>query len=371
MKWGGLFWGLLTLGGLLRAETGDWLDADARAFLIQMPKAELHVHLEGLLEPEQYLELVARNGLEPKYPTVEAVKERLIYQRDLNTFIEVYEELLSAMYTEEDFYEVAMAYIERVAAQGVLRVEMFFDPQMHTTRGIPLDVVMRALIRARADAATQFGVSLAYIPCFNRDRSAESAMALLPELVAWKEKAALLGIGLDNPEVAGFPDKFAEVFAAAAEAGFRLTTHCDVNIPNSVAHHWGALDVLKVERIDHGLNVIDDPALVAAVKARGIGLTACVTLLYRDIPGRIEDRAQRVRGLVDAGIPLCLNSDDPGLMRSLYVGDLYVLLAETGLFTREEMVNMARDSFRMAWIPDAEKAALLERLEAFVGKDEG
>lgn len=331
-----------------------------------IPKAELHIHVEGTIEPEHYLELMARNELPTKYATADAVKERLKYQRDLNTFIEVYEEILSSMVTESDFYEVAMAYYRKVASQGTVYVELFFDPQMHTSRGLSLETVMAGLLRARADAGLELGLEAHYIACFNRDRSAASAMEHLLALVPWKD--AILGIGLDNPEEIDFPKKFEAVFQRGRELGFRLTTHCDVNVPNTIAHHWGALDVLKVERIDHGLNVMDEPALIEAVRDRGIGLTACPTLLYLDIPGRIEARVGAVKGLLDADILVSVHSDDPGLMRSLYVGDILQLTQETGELSQAEVVELVKNAFRIAWIPEARKAAYLARVDAWVAE---
>jgi adenine deaminase len=334
-----------------------------QAFALRVPKAELHIHLEGTLEPDHYLELIARNGLEARYTTVEAVQERLLDQRDLNSFIEVYEELLSAMRTEDDFYEVALAYCRKVASQGVVYVEMFFDPQMHTIRDVPLETVMAGLLRARSEALSSLGLTLNFIACFNRDRSAESAAHHLEELVAWQE--VILGIGLDNPEEIDFPKKFAPVYQRASDLGFRLTTHCDVNVPNTLQHHWDAIHLLRVERIDHGLNVIDDPALLELVLEKGIGLTACPTLLYLDLPGRMEARSGAVKALLEAGVPVCVNSDDPGMMRSLYVGDLLALTVEAAGLSREQALELARNSFRIAWLSEEDKARYLALVDAF------
>jgi len=345
-------------------------------FVMGLPKTELHVHLEGTIEPEDYLELVARNGLESPYATAEAVRERLTYQRDLDTFIEVYEELLSALTTARDFEESVVRYAARVAAQGVVYVEMFFDPQMHTSRGIALDEVMAGLAAGRARAAAEHGVEIAFIACFNRDRSAESAHAHLEDLADYRD--LVIGIGLDNPEVIDFPKKFQSVFARAAELGFRLTTHLDVNVPNTLTHHHDAIALLGIERIDHGLNVIDDPDLVAKVLERGIGLTGCATLMYRHAPGsaqtdaRLSERFGRVRRLVEAGVEISLNSDDPGMMRGLYVGDLYLLGYEGGYLELDELVTLARNGFHTAWLDDARRDAYLKRFASFVdGIDKG
>ncbi len=331
-------------------------DADAiRSFIMGMPKAELHIHLEGTLEAEDYLEIMARNDLPSRYPDAAAVRDRLQYARDLDTFIEVYEELLSAMQTAWDFEDVAMRYVARVADQGVVHVEMFFDPQMHTYRGIPLATVMAGLQRAHERAREEFGVSLWFIACFNRDRSRDSALRHLEALRPYRD--LVIGVGLDNPEEIDFPEKFAPVFARAAELGFRRTTHLDVDVPNTNAHHWAVLDLLDVERIDHGLNVADDPELIQEVRARGIALTACPTLLFREIPGRLESRLARIRTLLQAGIQISLHSDDPGLMRDLYIGDLYLLAHEEGGFSRKEIEALARNSFLSSWIDDDRRNA--------------
>lgn len=179
----------------------------------------------------------------------------------------------------------------------------------------------------------------------------------------------ILGIGLDNPEEIDFPKKFASVYSRARELGFRLTTHCDVNVPNTLAHHWGAIELLQVERVDHGLNVIDDPALLNVVRRRGIGLTACPTLLYLDIPGRMESRAGAIKTLLEAGVQVCVNSDDPGMMRSLYVGDLLALTVEEVDLSREQTLELARNSFRIAWLSDSDRNRYLKRVDDFAERN--
>ncbi|MEM9622612.1 MAG: adenosine deaminase [Pseudomonadota bacterium] len=341
-----------------------------QAFLLELPKTELHIHLEGTIEPEDYLALVEKNNLKSPYATADAVRERLTYQKDLNTFIEVYEELLSALVTTDDFEQAIVRYAGRVAAQGVVYVEMFFDPQMHTSRGIPLEQVMAGLQAGKARAAAEHGVEVWFIACFNRNRTAESAMAHLEQLTDYRD--LVIAVGLDNPEVIDFPSKFAAVFARAAELDFRRTTHLDVNVPNTLAHHHDSISLLGVERIDHGLNVIDDPALVKTVQDKSIGLAACVTLLYRHVPGeaetleRLEDRFGRMRQLLDAGVVISLNSDDPGLMSSLYVGDLYVLGYREGYLSLQHLVALARNGFEIAWMDDEAKAGYLERFADFL-----
>ncbi|MCC5888127.1 MAG: adenosine deaminase [Gammaproteobacteria bacterium] len=354
----------LVLAAPLQAHAGAADPGAVADFIMGLPKTELHIHLEGTLEAEDYLALMARNGRDSPYGDAAAVRDRLTYARDLDTFIEVYEELLGAMETAHDFEQVAMTYIERVSAQGVIYVEMFFDPQMHTYRGVALETVMEGLYRAHARAPVEYGVELWFIACFNRDRSAASALRHLEALAPYQD--IVIGVGLDNPEEIGFPEKFATVFARAAAMGFRRTTHLDVDVPNTIEHHWSALRLLDIERIDHGLNVADDPGLIVAVREAGIALTACPTLLYRDIPGRLEGRLARIRTLLDAGIEISLHSDDPGLMRDLYVGDLYLLAHLEGGFTRAEIVALARNSLLSAWVDEDRRRIWLQAFDAWL-----
>ncbi len=359
---GGGLWLILCASGVTWA--GEPLEASmVEDFIMGIPKTELHVHLEGTIEPEEYIALVERNKLEQKYQTAQDVRQRLVHQKDLNTFIEVYEELLSALVTAEDFEEAVVSYARRVREQGVVYVEIFFDPQMHTTRGIELETVMDALARAQKRVA-EFGLEIHYIACFNRDKSAESAMAHLQQLTHWSE--LVIGVGLDNPEVIDFAHKFKPVFDEARRLGFKLTTHLDVNVPNTIAHHWQAMEVLNVDRLDHALNTGDEPELIAAVKARNLGLASCVTLLYRDIPGRLEERFGMMRTLLDNDVTISLNSDDPGLMRGLYVGDLLLLSHTSVGFSKDDVVTLVSNGFEIAWMEDSKRASYLAQVNAFV-----
>ena len=338
--------------------------APTQAFINGLPKAELHLHFEGSLEPEEYLALAARNGLPRRYADADAVRQRLRHATDLNTFIEVYEEMLSAMHTREDFRDVALACFGRLHGEGVVHVEMFFDPQMHTTRGIAIETVLGGLEDARTEAVARYPISIGYILCFNRNRSAQSAMDTLESV--GPRRGHIVGIGLDNNEEHGFPAKFQAVFERAAAMGLHRTSHCDVNQPYSVEHLRGCLHLLGVERLDHATNVLDDPALVAEVGQRGIGLTVCPTLLYSDIPGRLEARSKAIKRMLDLGLRVTVNSDDPGLMRSLYVSDLMGKVAQTAALSRGEVVTLARNSFVVSWIPEAERRADLAALDAYV-----
>ncbi len=339
-------------------------------FLLGLPKPELHIHFEGTIEPGTVLEIARRNHLDHfPYGSVAEIQQRMGDAKDLPSFIRVYEELLSVIRTEDDFYEVAMRYFRRVRQQNVVYVEMFFDPQMHTARGIPYATVIAGLRRARQDAAATLGLRCEFILCFNRDRSAESALAHLEK--ALPDRDIIIGVGTDNPEDAGFPARFAPVFQRAAAAGFRLTSHCDVDIKGSGENIRDCLGLLQVERIDHGVNVLDDPALIARAREKHTGFTVAPALLYGPAPGAVNtfyfDRCARAaKAMLDAGLLVTLASDDPGIMCSQYVGEVYVATQARLDLSAAEMVAFARNGFAMAWLPAADKARYLALLDAYV-----
>jgi adenine deaminase len=339
-------------------------------FLHGLPKAEMHIHFEGTLEPGSVLELARKNHLAAfPFASIDEIERRMGETKDLPSFIRIYEQMLSVVRTEDDFYQVAIRYFRRVRAQNVLYVELFFDPQMHTTRGIPFETVMAGLRRAHDEAEAVLGLHSVLILCFNRDRSAESAMKHLEMALPYRD--LIIGVGTDNPEESGFPAKFAPVYARAAAEGFRLTAHCDVDIPGSAQNIRDCLDLLHVERIDHGVNILDDPALVALARERHIGFTVAPALIYGPVPGAFAtgyfDRcALGAKAMLDAGLRVTLASDDPGLFCNQYVGDVYVAVRERLGLSAEDMTAFARNGFEMAWLKPAERAAYLARLDAYV-----
>ncbi len=235
-------------------------------FIRRMPKCELHLHIEGTLEPGLRDRLAARNGVSlPPRPAYDF--------HDLTSFLVGYYEGMSVLVHEPDFYELAYAYFEKAAGQGVVYAEVFFDPQGHTSRGVPFDTVIRGLRRAQLDARRILGLHSQLIMCFLRDFQAEYAMATLLESLPYKEW--IVGVGLDSDERDNPPSKFAAVFARARQEGYLLTMHCDVDQQNSVEHIRQAVMDIGVDRVDHGVNILEDAALVAEVKRRGLGLTLC------------------------------------------------------------------------------------------------
>ncbi|OYN87553.1 adenosine deaminase [Parenemella sanctibonifatiensis] len=333
---------------------------DLAALARRLPKAELHLHLEGTLEPDLKLALAQRNGIDIGQSTVEEV--RATYQFDsLASFLAVYYPAMEVLQTEQDFYDLAMAYLRRAVADGVRRAEMFFDPQAHTSRGVPFSTVIEGYSRAVAEAnlAGVDGqpISAALIMCFLRDHSAESAAETLTAAIPYQDR--ILGVGLDSDERDHPPAKFAETFAKARELGFKLTMHCDIDQPGSIDNIRQVLEMIKVDRIDHGTNIVEDAALVELVRDRGLGLTCCPisnSFVTDDM------KATEIVDLLGRGVRVCLNSDDPAYFGG-YVADNYLALAQQADLGPEEMAQLARNSIEASWLGDAEKAALLSEID--------
>ncbi|KQT97779.1 adenosine deaminase [Sanguibacter sp. Leaf3] len=329
-----------------------------REFVTGLPKAELHLHLEGTLEPDLKLELARRNGVELAQSTVEEVQASYVFD-SLASFLAVYYPAMDVLVTEQDFYDLATAYLRRAAADGVTHVEMFFDPQAHTSRGVPFADVVNGYHRAAVDGAA-LGVDARLILCFLRDFSAESAAETLEASVPFADK--ILGVGLDSDERENPPSKFGAVFARARELGYRLTMHCDIDQVGSIENIRQVLEDIGVDRIDHGTNVVEDPALVEVVRERGLGLTCCPvsnSFVTDDM------KATEIAQLLRAGVKVTVNSDDPAYFGG-YVAENYVALVEKAGLTSEEVVTLAKNSFEASWVSDADRARFLAEVDAYV-----
>jgi len=330
----------------------------AREFVTGLPKAELHLHLEGTLEPDLKLELARRNGVELAQSTVEEVQASYVFD-SLASFLAVYYPAMDVLVTEQDFYDLATAYLRRAAADGVTHVEMFFDPQAHTSRGVPFADVVNGYHRAAVDGAA-LGVDAHLILCFLRDFSAESAAETLEASVPFADK--ILGVGLDSDERENPPSQFGAVFARARELGYRLTMHCDIDQVGSIENIRQVLEDIGVDRIDHGTNVVEDPALVEVVRERGLGLTCCPvsnSFVTDDM------KATEIAQLLRAGVKVTVNSDDPAYFGG-YVAENYVALVEKAGLTSEEVVTLAKNSFEASWVSDADRARFLAEVDAYV-----
>lgn len=323
-------------------------------FIAGLPKCELHLHIEGTLEPELKFELARRNGLALPYSSVEEMRAAYAFD-DLPSFLTVYYEGMQVLRTEPDFYDLAMAYLRKAASQNVRYAEIFFDPQAHTSRGVPFDVLIRGLRRALLDAEKQLGIRAQLIMCFLRDFQAEYAMATLLESLPYKEW--IVGVGLDSDEKGNPPAKFAAVYERARQEGYLLTMHCDVDQENSVEHIRQAIQDIGVDRIDHGVNILEDPALVEEILAKGIGLTCCPIS-----NGIVTDsmKAEGIRKLLDLGVRVTINSDDP----AYFPGYVQENLAALNL-SREELLQVERNAFEITWLPRHIKDTYLAELETY------
>jgi adenosine deaminase len=331
---------------------------EADPFVAGLPKCELHLHIEGTLEPELKLALAARNAIELPYADESAVRDAYAFD-SLPSFLVQYYEGMSVLATEQDFYDLAAAYAAKAHSQNVRYAEIFFDPQAHTARGVSFDTVIRGLTRALDDARRATGFRGHLIMCFLRDFQAEFAMATLVQALPYKEW--IVGVGLDSDEKGNPPVKFAAVFARARAEGFRLTMHCDIDQENTTEHIRQALDVIGVERIDHGTNALEDPKLVEEILGRGIGLTTCPISNGVVTAGM---KAAEIKQLFDLGVKVTVNSDDPAYFPGYVAENLAVLRSELGL-SEADLIQLQRNAVDISWAPPAVKDALLAELAAY------
>ncbi|MET9129696.1 adenosine deaminase [Streptomyces antibioticus] len=326
-----------------------------------LPKAELHLHIEGTLEPELAFELAARNGVELPYADTEALREAYRFE-DLQSFLNLYYELMAVLRTEQDFEGLADAYLARAAAQGVRHAEIFFDPQAHLARGISMGTVVEGLWRALGRSETSHGVSTRLILCFLRDESAESALETLAAAEPYLDR--ITGVGLDSAEVGHPPAKFREVYEAAAALGLRRVAHAGEEGPP--AYITEALDVLGVERVDHGLRCVEDPALVDRLVRERIPLTLCPLSNVR--LRTVDTLADHpLPAMLDAGLLCTLNSDDPAYFGG-YAGDTFDAVHATLGLDEDRLRELARNSFLASFLEDDEerRARYLAEVDAYV-----
>ena len=325
-------------------------------FVRGLPKTELHVHIEGTLEPELMFELAGRNGLTLPYGSVEEVRAAYEFD-DLQSFLDIYYEAAAVLQTEDDFAGLMSAYLDRAAADGVRHAEIFFDPQTHTERGIEAGTVIRGLARAQEEAAPR--ITSALILCFLRHLSAESAVEVFEQARPHLDRVQ--GVGLDSGEAGNPPELFAEPYRLAVEAGLRPVAHAGEEGP--AEYVWSALDVLGAERIDHGVRAWDDPALVERLAAERIPLTMC-PLSNQKLQVFPDLRNHNLKKFMDAGVLVTVNSDDPAYFGG-YVADNYLAAAEALGLTRKDLVRLARNSVEASFLPAARKAALQEEITAY------
>jgi adenine deaminase len=329
--------------------------SELASFIEGLPKAELHLHLEGTLEPELKFELAARNGLELPYSSVEQMRAGYRFD-DLPSFLAVRYEGDSVLLTDHDFYDLAIAYFRKAYSQNVVYAEVFFDPQAHTARGVPFGAVIEGFHRAQQDAEASLGLRSQLIMCFLRDLTAGSAMDTLEQSLPYGDW--IVGVGLDSDEKNNPPVKFKDVFARARKEGYRLTMHCDVDQESSVEHIWQCLNEIRVERIDHGVNVLADKALIEEINRRRLGLTVCPISNSYVADGL---KAGEIKTMLGEGVRATINSDDPAYFLG-YVNENFIAVQQAVQLSRDEIVQLARNAFSISWLAGEDRDRYLDTL---------
>ncbi len=328
-------------------------------FIAGLPKAELHLHIEGSLEPEMMFALARRNGVELPYADVEEIRAAYSFTK-LQDFLDLYYQGMSVLLTEQDFYDLTLAYLRRVAEDNVRHVEIFFDPQGHTDRGIAFETVFTGIERALQDGEKELGITSKIILCFLRHLSAEAAMATLEQALPYKDR--IVGVGLDSSEQGHPPAKFKAVFDRARAEGFLTVAHAGEEGPPEYV--WSALDDLQVSRIDHGNRALEDPELVLELAKRRMPLTVCPLSNLRLCV--VEDMtAHPLKMMLDRGLMVTVNSDDPAYFGG-YVNDNYLAVRQALALSNEELALIARNSFEAAFLDAATKAKYLAEVETYV-----
>ena len=322
-----------------------------------IPKAELHIHIEGSLEPELIFELAQRNGVALAYPSVEALRAAYAFT-DLQSFLDIYYAGASVLLKAQDFHDMAWAYFLRAKADNVIHTELFFDPQTHTARGVPMAAVIEGLSGACRRAEAELGISSALILCFLRHLSEDEAFATLEAALPYREH--FIGVGLDSSELGHPPEKFERVFARCRELGLKLVAHAGEEGP--AEYMWQAIDKLQVQRIDHGVAALQDPLLMAELAHTRLPLTVCpLSNLKLCVVQDLRDHP--LKTMLDAGLCVTVNSDDPAYFGGYMNANFEQTVAALGL-DREDVIALAKNSFEASFIGPERRAACLSQLQA-------
>ncbi len=324
-------------------------------FIQSLPKIELHLHIEGSLEPELMFALAQRNKIDIPFKSVEEVREAYNFS-NLQDFLDIYYQGMNVLQTEQDFYDLTMAYLERIAAQNVVHTEIFFDPQGHTERGIAFDTVISGITRALKDGETQYGITSYLIMCFLRHLSQDDALKTLEEAMPYKDK--IIGVGLDSSELGHPPSKFTDAFAKAKAAGFKIVAHAGEEGPAEYVYE--ALDILHVDRIDHGNRSLDDDALVKRLADEQMGLTVCpLSNLKLCVVKDMNDHP--LKTMLNAGLKATVNSDDPSYFGG-YMHENFMSVADALDLSMQDIAILIRNSIEVSFLPEVEKQKHLQSL---------
>ena len=330
-------------------------------FISGLPKAELHLHIEGSLEPEQMFEFARRNRVDLPFASVEEIRAAYDFS-NLQDFLDIYYAGANVLRTEADFRDMALAYFRRAAADSVRHAEIFFDPQTHTDRGIPFQVVADGLLAGMDEAERELGVTSKLILCFLRHLDEDAAFATLKAAEPWLDR--IEGVGLDSSEVGHPPSKFERVFNAAGSLGLKRVAHAGEEGPPEYV--WEALDLLKIDRMDHGNRSLEDPALIRRLAAEGMTLTVCPLSNHKLCV--IDDLTKHpVPEMLKQGLHVTLNSDDPAYFGG-YVNKNYEAMAEHAGVTRAQLIQIAKNSFEGSFLPDEDKARHIAGVDAYAAR---
>ena len=332
--------------------------SDARQFVMGMPKAELHMHLDGALSPRKMFELAARNGVKLPYASVEDI-ERAYQFRDLQSFLDLLYQGASVLETEQDYYDLTWDYLLHCRQDNIVHTEPSFDPQTHTERGVPIETVLSGTLRALDDAKASWGLSSRLVLNFLRHLSAESAMSTLEAALPWKDR--IVAVGLDSSELGHPPSKFQQVFDRARKEGFLTIAHAGEEGPPEYV--WEALRLLGVKRIDHGVRAVEDPALIDYLRRERVPLTVCPLSNVRlCVFPKLTDH--NILQLLESGLCITVNSDDPTYFGG-YLNDNFVALVDQLALTREQALTLAHNSFDASFVDDAAKAAFHRQVDDY------
>jgi len=332
-----------------------------KEFIEGLPKVELHLHIEGSLEPELMFELAQRNNLDLPFKTVEEIREAYDFG-NLQDFLDIYYQGMGVLQTEQDFYDLTYAYLKRVSADNVVHTEIFFDPQGHTERGIAFETVINGIDRALKDGKENLGISSHLIMSFLRHLSEEEAFQTLEEAMPYKDK--FIGVGLDSSEMGHPPSKFERVFAKAREEGLLIVAHAGEEGP--AEYVWEALDLLKVNRVDHGNRSLEDEALVKRLVNDDMALTVCpLSNLKLQVVKDLKDHP--LKKMLGMGLKATINSDDPAYFGG-YMNDNYIAVAEALGLSQDDLITITKNSIQASFLDNKEKNVLLNKLDNYINQ---
>jgi len=338
------------------------LSTSTKDFIKDLPKAELHLHIEGTFEPELMLKIASRNNKKIKYHTVEELRQAYNFN-NLQEFLDIYYEGAGVLIEEQDFYDLTWAYLEKIHLENVIHTEMFFDPQTHTERGIKFETVVRGIQRALEDGQNKLGISSRLIMCFLRHLDEKSAMETLLEALVYKD--LIVAVGLDSSEVGNPPSKFQSVFERAKKEGFLTVAHAGEEGP--AEYIWEALDLLKVSRIDHGNHSLDDEKLVQELVNSKIPLTLCpLSNLKLKVVKNLKDYP--LKNMIEKGLLVTINSDDPAYFGG-YLNKNYLAIAEALDLSIKDICELAKNSFTASFLDEEIKQQMIKKVEVYYQKN--